>query len=319
MQKKLGRGIFMIISYAPVVIFGYNRADHLIHTINTLGMNKGALETPVYLFLDGYKNEKDKEAVKRVHEFGKTFRQDKRFKSIEVCIAEKNQGLAKSVIHGVSKIIEQYGKVIVLEDDIVTSRDFLCFMNDALQYYEYEKKIWSISGYTFDLPTLSIIQEDVYLGYRASSWGWATWADRWNTVDWGVKDYNEFRYNILQRMCFNRGGTNMSDMLDRQMAGEINSWAIRWCYAQYKQDKLTVFPRKSKVLNIGQDGSGTHCNVENQYDASQFGEHEYKLMMPELNQQILREFKNRAGLKMTSRVKRFIRYNILRREKGYGN
>lgn len=306
-------------TYAPVVIFGYNRSDHLKKTIDALGKNKGARETSVYVFLDGYKNEKDKIKVAEVHTLGRALCSDERFKKIEVSMAEENQGLAKSVIHGVGEIIEKYGSVIVLEDDIVTSQDFLEFMNDALQYYKDKKKIWSISGYTFDLPALRNCKEDIYLGYRASSWGWATWKDRWDTVDWEVKDYGKFRYNIVQRWKFNRGGTNMADMLDRQMAGDINSWAIRWCYAQFKQNTLTVFPCKSKVLNIGQDGSGTHCNAENQFDSSQFGEHEYTLTMPELDQNILQEFKIRTGLKMSSRIKRYVLYNVLKRKKHHGN
>ncbi len=301
------------MSLAPVIVFGYNREDHLKQTIDALGKNVGAKETDIFLFLDGFKGEEDQKKVETVQTYGKSLTSDPRFRSITVFCAEYNRGLALSVIQGVSRVIERYGRVIVLEDDIISSQDYLSFMNDALNYYETEDSIWSISGYTFNLISLKNVQEDVYLGYRASSWGWATWKNRWISIDWNVSDYNLFRYNILSRVKFNRGGTDMSDMLDRQMAGEISSWAIRWCYAQFRQNKLTVFPCKSKVLNIGQDGTGTHSDKMNQYDSNQFGNHEYTLTLPPINRVILREFKNRVKLSLFSRIKRYMIYNIIRR------
>lgn len=301
------------MSTAPVIIFGYNRKDHLKQTVDALGENTGASNVELYVFLDGYKAEKDKVKVQEVHEYGKELQFDPRFKSVNIIIAEENKGLAASVIKGVSSVIKKHNRVIVLEDDIVTSHDFLTFMNQALDYYEKVNQVWSISGYTFDLSALKDIRDDVYLGYRASSWGWATWKDRWDTVDWNIEDYNSFRFNLVLRSKFNRGGTNMADMLDRQMAGEISSWAIRWCYAQFKQDKLTVFPCKSKVLNIGQDGSGTHSDKLNQYNSKQFGEHPFILTLPKVNKSISKEFKKRTGLSFSSRLKRFYKYNIIRR------
>lgn len=303
------------MKYAPVIIFGYNRLNHLKQTINALADNFDAKNTEIFLFLDGYKGKEDKKQVEKVHSFGQQFLCDTRFKKINVIIENKNNGLSKSVIQGVSRIIEKYGKVIVLEDDLITSKDFLSFMNDCLNFYERYECIWSISGYTFDLPSLKTINTDVYLGYRASSWGWATWKDRWESIDWKISDYNEFRYNLKERMRFNRGGTNLSDMLDRQMLGYINSWAIRWCYAQFKCSKYTIFPCKSKVLNIGQDGSGTHSNTKDQYESNGFGENIYSLTLPNLEKKILHEFKKRTGLSLPSRVKRYVYYNIIRRKR----
>lgn len=301
------------MSLAPVIVFGYNREDHLKQTIDAIGKNVGAKETDIYLFLDGFKGEADRRSVETVQAYGESLTLDSRFRSITVSCTEHNRGLALSVIQGVSTIIKKYERVIVLEDDIVTSEDFLSFMNDALDYYENEDAIWSISGYTFNLRALESVEEDVYLGYRASSWGWATWRNRWISIDWNVSDYNRFRYNIIARKKFNRGGTDMSDMLDRQMAGKISSWAIRWCYAQFKQNKFTVFPCKSKVLNIGQDGTGTHSDKTNLYDSKQFGKHKYTLTLPPHNRVLLREFKNRVKLGVFCRIKRYIVYNIVRR------
>lgn len=303
------------MNWAPIVIFGYNRADHLERTIKALQQNEGAAQSEVTLFLDGSKGDKDRAAVERVHALGDTFAKSNSFRSFTVVKKQTNEGLARSVISGVSEIIKKHGSVIVLEDDIVTSRDFLSFMNQALLFYKDESKIWSISGYTFNLDALSSVKEDVYVAYRASSWGWATWQDRWETVDWSVSDYEKFRYRIDLRARFNRGGTNMANMLDRQMAGEISSWAIRWCYSQSKQNKLTIFPCKSKVLNIGQDGSGTHSNTVDQYDSNMFGEGKFEFCLPPLNKNILRQFRKRTGLSIASRTKRYVIYNILRKRK----
>lgn len=302
-----------IMAYSPVVIFGYNRLSHLKRTIDALADNMGAKNTEIFLFLDGFKGAEDKAQVESVHNFGKQLMLDERFEKVNVYIDERNKGLAKSVIQGVSSVIEKYGRVIVLEDDLLTSKDFLPFMNDCLNYYEHCDRIWSISGYTFNLPSLKKADSDVYFGYRAASWGWATWKNRWESIDWDICDYNKFRYNLIERMRFNRGGTNLSDMLDRQMVGDVNSWAVRWCYSQFKQDKLTVFPCKSKVLNIGQDGSGTHSNTIDQYDSSQFGENEYKLLSPKINKKLLKEFKKKTSLRITSRIKRYVYYNLIRR------
>lgn len=303
------------MNWAPIVVFGYSRADHLERTINALQQNEGAAQSEVTLFLDGSKGDKDRAAVAQVHALGDTFAKSNSFRSFTVVKKQTNEGLARSVISGVSEIIKKHGRAIVLEDDIVTSRDFLSFMNQALDFYKDKSEIWSISGYTFNLAALSSVKEDVYVAYRASSWGWATWQDRWETVDWDVSDYEKFRYRLDLRARLNRGGTNMANMLDRQMAGEISSWAIRWCYSQSKQNKLTIFPCKSKVLNIGQDGSGTHSNTVDQYDSNMFGEDKFEFCLPPLNKDIIRQFRKKTGLSIVSRTKRYITYNILRKRK----
>ena len=182
------------------------------------------------------------------------------FKSVHIIEAEKNKGLAKSVITGVTEIINEKGKVIVVEDDLITSPQFLTFMNDALDFYEDEKKIWSISGYQFPFELPETYTKSVYVAYRSSSWGWATWKDRWETIDWEVKDYSSYKYNPLRIAKFCKGGTDLDKMLRYQMQGKIDSWAIRWCYNQCKQDKYTIYPVKSLVNNIGTDGRGTHCD-----------------------------------------------------------
>jgi hypothetical protein len=138
-------------------------------------------------------------------------------------------------------------------------------MNEALEFYKEDKRIWSISGYN---PNINIgnYTKDIYLNYRASSWGWATWKDRWEKNDWEISDYKEFIKNKKLQKEFNRGGDDMTEMLIAQIEGKIDSWAIRWCYNQFKYKMYTIYPIVSKVKNIGMDGTGVHCGVNYNYD-----------------------------------------------------
>jgi hypothetical protein len=251
---------------APVAVFVYNRPEHSKKTIEALSENRLAKETDLFIFSDAAKNEKSIEAVENTRKIIETISYSKLFKSIEIIKSPTNKGLADSVISGVTKIIDKFGSVIVVEDDLISSKDFLQYMNRALKYYKNNKSIWSISGYNIPIEIPSNYNHDVYLSYRGCSWGWATWKDRWNQVDWKVNDYNNFKNNNALRKKFNLGGRDMANMLDLQMEGKIDSWAIRWCYAQSKHNMYTVYPVQSRIKNIGLDGSGTHSGFTNRYD-----------------------------------------------------
>lgn len=242
---------------APVVMFVYNRLDSVEQTIENLKRNELAEQTELFIFSDAAKKESQVENVSLVRNY---IHKIDGFKSVHIIEAEKNKGLAKSVITGVTEIINEKGKVIVVEDDLITAPQFLTFMNDALDFYEDEKKIWSISGYQFPFELPETYTKSVYAAYRSSSWGWATWKDRWETIDWEVRDYSSYKYNPIRIAKFCKGGTDLDKMLRYQMQGKIDSWAIRWCYNQCKQDKYTIYPVKSLVNNIGTDGRGTHCD-----------------------------------------------------------
>ncbi len=250
----------MVKEYAPIVIFAYNRLEHLQETLHALEQAEGAGDSEVFIYADGYKGDKDKEKVLAVHDFLKAYEQKHPYKSLSVLCKEQNHGLEKSVIGGVGEVLEKYGRAIVLEDDLIVSKDFLCFMNQALEHYEKNKNIWQISAWTEDVPELKELKEDTYLWYRCNSWGWATWLNRWQKIDWEVRDYQSFRFSPKKRRKLNRGGADMADMLDMQMQGKIHSWAIRFAYAECKNNMLTVFPRATRVRNAGRDGSGTNCH-----------------------------------------------------------
>jgi hypothetical protein len=213
------------------------------------------------------------------------------------------------VIDGVTNIINEYGKVIVLEDDLITSKIFLRYINRALNFYEDNKDIWSISGYNLPINIPKGYDHDVYLSYRAHSWGWATWKDRWNEIDWKIKEFDQFLSNKQKQKLFNRAGNDMTRMLKKQINGQIDSWAIRWCYNQFKEDSYTIYPVKSKVKNIGMDGSGVHCGVSNQHDVIlDTRDHKVEFSKKlELNEKILYNFKQYYAPKtLKGKIKEFL-------------
>ena len=205
-----------------------------------------APESELIIFSDGAKNEKDLDAVENVKAYLKTIGG---FKNIIIHEAKQNKGLANSIISGVTQVLEEHDRVVVLEDDLVSSPNFLNFMNEALEFYQNEPKVFSIAG--FSIPIKSSSNYDVYFTQRSNSTGWATWKDRWATIDWKISDYDTFKTDRSKRKLFNRMGSDMSSMLDRQMTGEINSWAIRWCYHQFKHDLHSVHVLVSKIDNVG--------------------------------------------------------------------
>lgn len=250
---------------APVVLFVYNRLDHTKNVIESLSKNFLAAQTDLYVFSDAAKTENGLEKVNAVREYIRRADWREDFQKVTVVEAEENKGLAKSIIGGVTKILEEYGKVIVIEDDLVLSPYFLNYMNGALDYYQDAEDVWSISGYSFPMKSLEKYPHDVFYSYRGCSWGWATWLDRWEKTDWEVKDYEKLMADKEWQKRFNRGGADLTGMLGMQMEGKINSWAIRWVFAQSNLEMYTVYPKNSYILNDGCDGSGTHVGTTKEY------------------------------------------------------
>lgn len=292
---------------APVVVFVYNRADHAAKTLNCLAMNYLAADSELFIYCDNAKNDKAKEAVLNVRAVVDDFARTSPFKNVTVIKSETNKGLAKSIIGGVSEILDKYGRVIVVEDDLVSSPDFLTYMNNALDFYENNPNIWSISGYTSPLKSLEKYPHDIYMSPRGCSWGWATWKDRFDRVDWDVSDFEEFAKSPDKIKHFNEGGPDMAEMLSRQVNGKINSWAIRWCYAESKANMYTVYPTKSRIRNIGCDDSGSHCVASNLYDTELIHGSttcNFENLAPDLK--IMREFRSMYDYSHFGNIKRKI-------------
>jgi hypothetical protein len=217
-------------------------------------------------------------------------------------------GLANSIISGVTEIMKISTKVIVLEDDLLTTPNFLCFMNQSLTKYESNPSVFSISGYSLDLglkPHKDGYSQDGYFFGRGWSWGWATWKSDWEKVDWNVSDYEIFRKDRLLKKSFARGGSDLNEMLRKQMNGLLDSWAIRWFYHQHKVNGFTLYPVKSKVYNNGFDAMATHTNGSNKrYRPLLDTEHSLDFDLPDdilLDPYYNKKFLSKMGIK--SRIK----------------
>lgn len=246
----------MVHNLAPIIVFAFNRPEALRNTIHSLLRNTEAQESELYVFVDGARPDKpgETEKVKDVQEYVKSI---KGFKNVHYTFSERNKGLGASIIQGVTAVINQYGKVIVLEDDLVLSRDFLSYMNSGLVFYKDFQKVFSICGWGAKVRKPDSYGYDMYFSTRSSSWGWGTWSDRWNTVDWTLQEWDNYK---KYRKSFNKwGGNDCWKMLEDWHRGRNKSWAIRFCFAQFLQNKVSLFPFISKVDNMGFDVSATNC------------------------------------------------------------
>ena len=148
-----------------------------------------------------------------------------------------------------------------MEDDIVTTPNFLDYMNQALKTYESNEKVMSVSGFGLEVLKPKDYIADVYLFGRSTSWGWATWKDRWDSVDWNISDWNQFRTDKKEIQRFKEtGGSDMFSMLESCMDGG-GMWDIRFCYNMFKQNRYSVIPFLSKVENVGFNEQATHCKT----------------------------------------------------------
>lgn len=247
---------------APVALFAYKRVDKLQECLKALERNYGANNTMLYIFCDGPKKQEDVVKVQQVREYIHLYKNENRFKDIHIIESETNKGLANSIIGGVTNVINKHGKVVVVEDDLITTKDFLQYMNDALKFYENMKEYGSISAYTLPMKQLDKYSKDIYVTRKGECWGWGTWQDRWNKVDWSVSDFSGYYNDRKKRKAFDSIEYGLDKMLVMQMNGKIDSWAVRWCYHLFFNNLLTVYPKVSKTVNIGFDGSGTHCEAD---------------------------------------------------------
>ncbi len=229
---------------SPIVIFCFRRLHTLVQVIDSLKANELAAASDLIVYSDGYDDILIEKEVIAVRQY---LHQISGFKSVRIINSKKKLGLANSIIKGVSEVLSTYKSCIILEDDLVVSSNFLDFMNQGLSYYQNNNQVVSICGYS---PLIKS-NEDIYFTHRSSSWGWATWSDRWERIDWECKSYQTFKYNLFQNFRFNKMGSDLSWMLWKQMHGQINSWAIRFCFHQFNCGLYSIHPTISKVQNIG--------------------------------------------------------------------
>lgn len=243
---------------APIVLFTYNRLQHTKQTVEALQRNELAKESYLFVFSDGAKNDSDAQKVEEVRKYLKTING---FKNVTVIEREKNWGLANNIIDGVTQIVNKYGKIIVLEDDLVTSPGFLKYMNEALDMYADEERVASIHGWSYPLKNREKLPETFFIR-ETGCWGWATWARAWKYFEPdGKKLLDELKRRRLTKEFDFGGAYPYTRMLKDQIRGKNNSWAIRWYASAFLRDMLTLYPRDSLVRNIGLDSSGTHCGT----------------------------------------------------------
>lgn len=242
--------------FTPIVIFVYKRLEHTKLTINSLLQCEESQHSLLYIYSDAPKDINDVSAVNEVRKYLMTITG---FKKVVINYRKSNYGLAKNIILGLNEIFEKNEKAIILEDDIIVSKHFLKFMNDALNLYNNEKKIWHISGWNYPIR-VSNYQYNSFFLQLSNCWGWATWADRWHFFEkkpdnimksWTSQMKNRFtlqgaNYNFWQQVTYNQ-------------KGKINTWAIFWYATIFQNNGLCLNPDRTFTKNIGNDGSGENC------------------------------------------------------------
>ncbi len=246
---------------APIALFVYNRPEYLKKTLRSLSLNVLAKESTLIIYADGPKSTATPKELRKIQEVKNIINDIKGFNDVQVYFSESNQGLANSIIAGVTKTIEDFGKVIVLEDDLEFGTHFLQFMNDALEVYSEEKEVICICGHNYPLP-LSPKLPTTFFHQRTDSYGWATWKRAWNLFE---PDASKLLQKIQsQNLEFDfdcQGSYPFTKMLANCAQGNISSWAIRWYASSFVNNGLTLYPYQSLVRHIGH--VGTHFKVNN--------------------------------------------------------
>ena len=251
------------MNLAPIVLFVYNRPQHTLKTLEALMQNELAEKSELFIYCDGPKPNAKKEDLDKIDAVHTIILKKQWCKKVHIIKAEVNKGLANSIVAGVTEIVNRYGKIIVLEDDIVTSKGFLRYMNEALNLYENEPKIMHIGSY---LPHTNSHKKlpETFLSRFMSCWGWATWKTSWNKANWNESELYEQIKDPKVRYEFNLDGVlNFHEQLENNINGSIKTWAILWYTSIFLNGGLCLYPKVSLSKNIGLDGTGENCHTQN--------------------------------------------------------
>jgi len=240
---------------APIALFTYKRPEHTRRTLESLALNPEFAESPLFIYCDGARNEADAGQVEATRKLVREWKHPNK----SITERDQNWGLANSIIDGVTKLCNAYGRVIVVEDDMVVSKYFVSYMNRALVKYQDDDRVISIHGYSYPING----QPEVYFIKGLGCWGWATWKRGWDLFEPdGTKLFSELSKKKLMHRFNIYGAYPYRRMLLDQINGRNDSWAIRWYASALIHDKLTLHPGRTLVSNIGLDGSGAHCDPE---------------------------------------------------------
>ncbi|MGY3055045.1 hypothetical protein ACVWYG_003256 [Pedobacter sp. UYEF25] len=306
---------------APIALFVYNRPQHTLRTLKFLKQNTLAENSRLFIFADGAKSKKEEEKVAEVRSIISAV---EGFKSIKIILRDHNMGLANAIISGVNQLVNDYGQVIVFEDDLVTSPHTLAYFNDALYRYRTDEKVMHIGAYMYHLPDstapsgslLAHSLPETFFYRAATSWGWATWKRAWVNFEPNI-DTLIGQFDKEKRNAFSIDGSmNFWKQMLEFKSGKNNSWAIRWYASVFLKGGLTLNPSKSLVQNIGHDGSGVHSGINEIYNViinprpvTQFPS---VIAEDKKAYQIIKNFLAKRKGNLVSRVKRFVRERIAR-------
>lgn len=245
----------------PILVFAYNRIDNLKRLLNCLICNDNIIKHDLYIYVDKSNDsasEKAKlgnmEVINFVNEFAY---QSRDFREIHIKIADIHKGLAASVISGVTQILNEYDSIIVLEDDLIVSRDFVDYMTETLTLLKDTEYVFSVTGHS--MWKENVTSNDAFLFPRGESLGWGTWSDRWKKVDWNLSAYEKYKKNIFEYIKFRKIGKDLPRMLKKQMSdANFDSWAIKWCFHIFIHNGYVLYPRVSYVIHDGNGENSTH-------------------------------------------------------------
>ncbi len=291
----------LMLEHSPVILFVYKRYNHTLQTIEALANNDGADKTDLFIFSDAARSDKDVKPVGLVRDLIKNI---SGFKSVTVNLRSKNYGLAKNIIDGVTEISRKFSQFIVVEDDIVTSPYFLKFMNQALNLYKNNKKVWHIAGWNYPINPDGLA--DTFLWQLMNCWGWATWSDRWCYFERDPdKLLSCFSSDDIKRFNLNHRYTPFWNILLDDKNGTINTWDVCWYATIFKKGGLCLNPVQSFTKNIGHDDSGEHCGGVDIYKT--------KLSMKKAINFEVNEFSNNKALELIRQFYYDNRLNFCRR------
>lgn len=245
------------MNLAPIVLFVYNRSECTLKTLEHLKQNVLADQSVLFIYSDGPKVDANDEDIQKIQKVREIILREKWCKEVHILESFVNHGLADSIINGVTEIVNRYGKIIVLEDDLVTSTHFLEYMNEGLSLYENSERVFQIVGYTAPIKT-AFKNESFFLPI-ASTLGWGTWLRAWKYFEKVPHDYNTLRTDKKLRKKFDLDNSYpYSDTLILQIETNVDSWGILWWWSVFKHKGISLYPDRTLVAHTGFDQDATH-------------------------------------------------------------
>lgn len=251
------------MNLAPIIVFSYNRPDHLRRTLEALSKNDLASESVLYIYCDGPKPDATEEQRQKIIANREVAHAAAGFKEVNVVERDGNFGLKNNIVGAVTEIVNQYGRVVTLEDDVISSVGFLKYMNDALETYQDENQVMHVSAYMY--PHKCKLPDTFFYLVPYPGGGWATWRRAWNCYNDNTQELYEYwkdKWDVFDVF----GGDYLSKQLKKNLDGSMNTWFVKWHAVMLQKGALSLFPGRSLTNNIGFDDMATHCYATNKFD-----------------------------------------------------